>query len=100
MALSFIVQPIVSLSGPSFEVNTTENAAGESQSLTDSFDGSDLAIATLIGLAIYVAYFAIAIGRWDQTIGALAVSIRVVHPDGTLLSNGAACARFFGSIVS
>jgi len=70
------------------------------QTFSYNVDGGELAIATLIGMAIYVAYFTIAIGRWGQTIGALAVSIKVVHPDGTLLSYGAACARFFGSIVS
>lgn len=100
VVLSLVVQPIVFLSGPGFEVETTENAAGEIQSLSYTIDGGDLAIATLIGFAIYTAYFTIAVGRWGQTIGALAVGIKVVHPDGTLLSYGAALGRFLGSILS
>jgi uncharacterized RDD family membrane protein YckC len=100
IVLSIIIQPIIYLSGPGFEFESTKNTAGEIQSYSYSFHGGDFAIATLIGMAIYVAYFTIAIGRWGQTIGALAVSVKVVHPDGTLLSYGAACARLFGSILS
>jgi uncharacterized RDD family membrane protein YckC len=100
IVLSLVVQPLVFLTGPGFEFETTENAAGELQSFTYNFDGGDFAIAALIGTAIYVAYFTIAIGRWGQTIGALAVSIRVVRPDGTPLSYGGALVRYVGSWVS
>jgi uncharacterized RDD family membrane protein YckC len=98
VVLSLVVQPIVFLSGPGFEVETTENAAGEIQSF--NFDGGEFAIASLISVALYVAYFTIAIGRWGQTVGALAVSIKVVHPDGTLVSYGGAFLRYIGSWIS
>jgi uncharacterized RDD family membrane protein YckC len=100
IVLSLVVQPLTLLAGPGFEFETTENTAGEIQSFSSNFDGSDFAIAALIGMAIYVAYFTIAIGRWGQTIGALAVSIKVVHPDGSLLSYGASLLRYVGSWVS
>ncbi len=58
--------------------------------------GGPLLIRTVIS-AVYVV---VALSRWGQTVGALAVGIKVVDVNGGLLSPGAAFIRWIGSIVS
>lgn len=58
--------------------------------------GGAFVINTIIG----AAYDVIALSRWGQTVGALAVGIKVADVNGGLLSPGAAFLRWIGSIVS
>lgn len=100
IVLSIVTNPITLAIGQGFEFETTQNAAGEVDSFSFDFDGTRFAITTLISIVIPAVYYTIALSRWGQTIGALAVSIKVVRPDGGLLSPGAAFIRWLGSIVS
>jgi uncharacterized RDD family membrane protein YckC len=58
------------------------------------------ALSFFIGLVVSAAYFTIAHSRWGQTIGKLAVGIKVVDANGGLLSPGAAFIRWIGYYVS
>lgn len=49
----------------------------------------------LIGIAIYVVYEALMIGARGQTLGKIAMRIKVVRPDGTPVSKGQAWGRAF-----
>jgi uncharacterized RDD family membrane protein YckC len=54
----------------------------------------------IINLVINFAYYVVAFSQWGQTVGALAVGIKVVDVNGGLLSPAAAFIRTIGAAVS
>lgn len=100
IAISIVTQPINLIVGQGFSFDTTQNTAGEVEDFHFDVDWTQIAVGNLLTTAITIAYYVIALSRWGQTIGALALSIKVMHPDGTLLSPGRAAVRWFGALVS
>jgi uncharacterized RDD family membrane protein YckC len=100
VVVSIVTQPITLALGSGFSFEVEENALGEPTSFNWDLDETRLIIGAIIGFAVPLVYWMVAFSKWGQTLGALAVSIKVQHPDGTLLSPALAAVRYFGSIVS
>ncbi|MGH2604131.1 MAG: RDD family protein, partial [Dehalococcoidia bacterium] len=100
IVISIVTNPITLLIGQGVDVQTVENVRGEVDSFSIDFDWTRLGIAVAVSTILTAAYYIIAISKWGQTLGALAVSVRVQHPDGSLLSPGAAAVRWVGAFVS
>lgn len=99
IAINIATQPLVLALGTGFDFETGTDLAGN-PTFDWGFDGSRFAITILLTTLLTGLYYIIAISRWGQTLGALAVSIKVVRPDGSLLSTGQAAIRWIGSWVS
>jgi uncharacterized RDD family membrane protein YckC len=56
--------------------------------------------AYLIGLALGATYEGVFVSRFAATPGKMALNLKVVRPDGSTLSLGRACGRYFAKIVS
>jgi len=100
IVVSIVTNPLTLAIGQGFSVQTTENARGEVTGVTWDFDATRLALTALISILIPGVYYTVAISRWGQTFGALALSVRVEHPDGTLLTPASAAVRWLGTFVS
>src|SRR5215207_8746322 len=59
----------------------------------------EFGVGTGLGMVVSVAYYAIALSQWGQTLGAKAVGIKVVDASGQLLSVGSSIVRAVGSLV-
>jgi uncharacterized RDD family membrane protein YckC len=100
IVISIFTQPITLAIGQGFEIQTTEDAAGNVTDFSFDVDPTVLVISFLVSTLLPGIYYIVAISRWGQTLGALAMSLKVVHPDGSLLSPARAAVRWIGSIVS
>ena len=99
IAVSIVTNPITLLIGQGFEPEVREDAFGTT-TIDWNIDGTRLGLFLLISTIIPFLYYVVALSRWGQTLGALAVSIKVIRPDGALLSPGAALVRSVGAWVS
>ncbi len=99
IVVSIVTNPITLLIGQGFNPEVREDAFGTT-TIDWNFDGTRLGLALLISTIIPFVYYVVALSRWGQTLGALAVSIKVVRTDGALLSPGAAFVRTIGAWVS
>lgn len=102
IVVQIVTQPIALAIGPSFQFEETGLDSGEPGSFSYSFDIDPTAavIGGVIGIVIPTVYYIVSFSRWGQTLGALAVSIKVQHPDGTLLSPALAAVRYIGTLIS
>lgn len=100
VVISMITQPVSLAIGSGFSFDFETNAAGELTDLTWDLDETRLIIGIILGFVVPLVYYVVALSKWGQTLGALAVSIKVQHPDGMLLSPALAAVRYFGTIVS
>jgi uncharacterized RDD family membrane protein YckC len=100
IVVSIVTQPVTLALGSGFSFEVEENALGEPASFNWDLDETRLIIGVIIGFAVPLVYWMVALSKWGQTLGALAVSIKVQHPDGTLLSPALAAVRYFGTILS
>ncbi|MBM3736637.1 MAG: RDD family protein [Acidobacteria bacterium] len=57
-------------------------------------------LSTLVNLAISSGYEIFMIGSRGQTLGKMAMSLKVVRADGSALGYGLAAGRYFSSILS
>ena len=99
IVVSIVTNPITFLLGQGFDPEVQEDAFGTT-TIDWNLDGTVLGLTLLISTILPLVYYTVAISRWGQTLGALAVSIKVVRPDGELLSAGAALVRAVGAWVS
>jgi uncharacterized RDD family membrane protein YckC len=82
--------------GPGFEVERDFD-----NTVTDIyFNGGAFFLALALTSTISIAYYVIGYSRWGQTVGKLALGIKVVDANGRLLSPGKAFVRWLGNIVS
>ena len=47
-----------------------------------------------------VSYYTFFVGKYGATPGKMALKLRVVNPDGSPVSYGKACGRYFAFVVS
>jgi uncharacterized RDD family membrane protein YckC len=64
------------------------------------FDLARIALSTIIGLAIGLAYAVFFLGKFGATPGKMAVGVRVIRADGTPITYGRAAGRFFAEYLS
>jgi uncharacterized RDD family membrane protein YckC len=57
-------------------------------------------IGYLIGLALGTTYEGVFVSRFAATPGKMALNLKVVRPDGSTVSLGRACGRYFAKILS
>jgi len=100
IVVSIFTQPISIALGQGFSLTTTKDTAGNVTDVSFDVDASALILSFVISTIIPGIYYTVAISRWGQTLGALALSLKVVHPDGSLLSPGRAFVRWIGALVS
>jgi len=100
IVISIFTTPLSFLFGSGFDVQTTEDAAGNITDVSFNYDAGAATLYFVISFILPAIYYTIAISRWGQTLGALALSLKVVHPDGSLVSPGRAFVRWIGALVS
>jgi uncharacterized RDD family membrane protein YckC len=100
IVVSIVTQPILLAIGQGFEVEVTEDAAGNVTDFSFDIDPGLIILSLAISTLLPGIYYIIAVSKWGQTLGALALSLKIVHPDGSLLSPALAAVRWIGSIVS
>jgi uncharacterized RDD family membrane protein YckC len=102
IVVSIVTNPFVLAIGWGLSGEVVEDASGEITSFTWNVDvdPTRIVIVSIISIVVPAVYYIVAVSRWGQTLGALAVSVRVQHPDGSLLSPGAAAVRWVGAFVS
>lgn len=57
-------------------------------------------VAALAGIALQAAYTIYFVGKFSATPGKMACGLKVIRPDGTPMTYGRACGRFFGEWLS
>src|ERR1043166_3448578 len=75
-------------------------ATCKAEQVRDLTSGVDRSTLELAGIgrrfgALYIAYEALMLGARGQTLGKMAMKIKVVRPDGTAISKGQAWGRSF-----
>ena len=53
-----------------------------------------------VSIGITAAYQIFFVGKWGATVGKMALRLKVVRPNGTQLTYGRACGRYFGELLS
>ena len=100
IVISLVTQPISLILGQGIDLEVTEDAAGNVTDFSFDVDPTLLILTVVVSTLLPGVYYIVALSRWGQTLGALAASLKVVHPDGSLLSPGRAAVRWIGSVVS
>jgi len=54
----------------------------------------------LIGMVLGVTYEGVFVSRFAATPGKMALNLKVVRPDGSRVSLGRACGRYFAKVLS
>lgn len=89
---NIVTRPI----GPGFEVERDFS----DRVTSIQFNPGNFFLTLAVTSAISIAYFVVGYSRWGQTVGKLALGIKVVDANGRLLSPGKAFIRWLGAIVS
>jgi uncharacterized RDD family membrane protein YckC len=74
-------------------------AAGGTASPMDPNIPAFLANST-VSIVLVVSYYTFFVGKYGATPGKMALKLRVVNPDGSPVSYGKACGRYFAFVVS
>jgi uncharacterized RDD family membrane protein YckC len=83
----------------------TSVAAGAAGFAAQSAGSAGAAVAVQAGMAVLqmavgVAYTVFFLGKYGATPGKMACKLRVVRADGSALTYGRACGRYFGELLS
>jgi len=57
-------------------------------------------ISAPINILLVASYYTFFVGKFGATPGKMAARLRIVNPDGSPVSYGKACGRYFGQILS